>query len=183
MKKIDKVSFLIAMPQMSDANFKQSVILLLEDSSKGAFGLIINNPLSITLNQIGKDQQLECNDAIKNIPAYQGGPVQTELGWIVHDNNKVEEKQEILPGVYLSTSKESLEELLKNDSQQIRFFLGYSGWGIDQLNNEIKIGTWISTEANKEIIFNSSPKTIWNTVLKKMNIDPAGLIPGGESIN
>ena len=85
--------------------------------------------------------------------------------------------------MYLSTSKESLEAILKNGSPQTRFFLGYSGWGIEQLKNEIKIGAWISTEANKEIIFNSSPKTIWNTVLKSMNIDPSGLIPGGESIN
>ena len=163
------------MPQLGDPNFHRTVVLVLEHSAEGAVGLVLNRPAQVTLEELARGQSLTVTGALGREPVYLGGPVEPNRGFLLHDRTGVAEKQAIVPGVFLSETKDSLAELLGNGLGSVRFFLGYAGWGPRQLEQELAQGTWLFTEATPERVLKSEAGTLWDEVLRQMGVDPAML--------
>lgn len=170
--------FLIAMPQLADPNFKRSVILMLEYSAAGGMGLILNRPAPFGLREVAKSQSMAVSTERKADAVYFGGPVEPHRGFVLHDRAEIDEKEEIIPGVYLSVTLDSLEPLLTDDAVKFRFCLGYAGWGPKQLDKEIASGTWLFAEATKLAVLEVEALSLWETVLQGMGVNPAMLVLG-----
>jgi putative transcriptional regulator len=169
--------FLIAMPQLGDPNFHRSVILMIEHGSTGAMGLVLNRTAPLTLRELATGQSLKVSPHRAQESVFVGGPVEQHRGFVLHDRADLAEKMEVVPGLFLSVTKDMLGPLLADEDCRIRFCLGYSGWGPKQLEREISQGAWLFTEAAAEPALEGVPEALWDTTLRGMGVDPAMLVP------
>ena len=174
--------FLIAMPGMADGTFAGSVVYICEHTEKGALGLVINKPIDIKLKSLFEKVELELDRVdLAESPVYYGGPVQTERGFVLHEQLDDQEGRfssslRIPGGLEMTTSKDVLEALASgNGPTKILVTLGYSGWGAGQLEDEMGRNTWINVEAEPEIIFNTPVEQRYDKALSLLGIDPAML--------
>ena len=161
-KNYEKGSLLIANPVLPDPNFSRTVILLCDHDDQGSFGLVIN-----------RSTQLRAPDLFLNInilksyneKIYLGGPVsQSMVFFLCRSPSAAGKLDEICSGVYLGSNLETLESLyssLENPEQDIRFYLGYSGWSGGQLAEEMDQNSWLVQRANEQFIFLDSESLIW----------------------
>lgn len=161
-----KHHFLIAMPGLEDETFARSVIYMCEHSARGAMGLIINKPADISMRLLFDkvDLPLRREDLVPN-PVSQGGPVQTERGFVLHDPMVMEKTEESAGSVYASTlaipgglemttSRDVLEALSSGAGpRRVLITLGYSSWGEGQLESELGENTWLTVPASADVIF------------------------------
>jgi putative transcriptional regulator len=158
-----KGHFLIATPQLADPNFSRSMVLLIEHSQEGAFGVIVNRPVSKTVQEVWREIGSSPCDSQR--PIYLGGPVPGPL-MALHDRPSLAEL-EPAPGVYFSANKHSLDALVLDDDANCKIFVGHSGWDASQLENEIHQGSWRVLPATAENVFSASDE-IWETVSREM---------------
>ncbi len=156
---------LISEPLLSDAYFKRSVILITEHSDEGAVGFVLNKPLEIPLNEV------LAGFPEFNTEVYVGGPVAKDTVHFLHTlgnlvPNSVHVKDNIYWGGEFDVLKELIiEGLVKKD--QVRFFLGYSGWSPLQLEDEIKENAWLVADVDtKKVMF--ADKNIWKKTLENL---------------
>jgi putative transcriptional regulator len=171
--------FLIAMPQLGDPNFHRSVVLMIEHGEGGAMGLVINRAAPLTLKDLAKGQQLKVSAGRAADSVFVGGPVEPQRGFVLHDSDKIAEKHEVVPGLYLSVTIDALQPLLQDPIIRLRFCLGYAGWGPKQVEKEIAQGAWLYTEAEALPTLEGDPNQLWDSTLRGMGVDPAMLVTGG----
>jgi len=160
---------LISEPFMSDPNFKRSVVLLTEHGEEGSVGYI--------LNQVGN---LILNDVIPDLwearhPIYFGGPVAADTLHFIHRcYDKLQSGEEIGNGIYWGGNFETLKILLNTNaisSDEIKFFMGYSGWDTNQLSREIEQNAWMVGDVfDVNSIFGSDDEQLWRDVV--VNLGP-----------
>jgi len=170
---------LIASQTMGDPRFSHAVILLLTHDSTGAFGIVINRPieekpiadiLAATVN--GKDKKAD--PEIKgNIRIFAGGPVQPELGFVVHTPDYKGEGTITVPNIVAMTpTTEVLRDIGHHKGPAKYFFaLGYAGWGPGQLDDEIRHHDWFSTPGGPELIFDDDRSELWKHALARRTQD------------
>lgn len=150
-----------------DEMFGRSVILLVDHSTDGTMGLVLNKPLPLSLNDVLK----EFKD-ISNIPIYKGGPLSTDTLFYLHTLKDVEDSLQIGKGVYLNGDFDAIRRyiLQGNDIDgKIRFFLGYSGWEHDQLCQEIEENTWLIGSTSIASLMNEKGSAeLWKNVLGQL---------------
>lgn len=161
------------MPQLGDPNFQRSVILMIEHGEAGSMGLVINRAAPLSLGELAKGQSMKIAPAHVRENVFVGGPVEPQRGFVLHDCDAIEEKHEVVPGLYLSFTLDALQPLLQSDSSKIRFCLGYAGWGPKQLEKEIAAGAWLCTEAAVEATLDAEPDDLWDATLRGMGLNPA----------
>ena len=161
-KQYGKGSLLIANPVLPDPNFSRSVILLCNHNDQGSFGLVIN-----------RSSQLKATDLFSEIDilkshdekVYIGGPVSQSMVFYLYRSGKdVIGLDKICSGVYLGSNLETLESLyldIENPEENIRFYLGYSGWSGGQLDGEMEQNSWLVQDANEQLVFLDSVNLIW----------------------
>jgi putative transcriptional regulator len=171
--------FLIATPQLQDSHFHQAVVLMLEHNDQGSMGLVINHTAPLTFRELGRSQEIEVAASRRDDALFHGGPVEPYRGFVLHDSNRVDERNEILPGLFLSVTSDALTPLLLDPLANVRFCLGYAGWAAGQIEAEMKEGSWLFTEANRQAVLHEDPRQIWELVMKSMGIDPAWVMPSG----
>ena len=158
---------LISEPFLYDEMFGRSVILLVDHSTDGTMGLVLNKPLPLSLNDVLK----EFKD-ISNIPIYKGGPLRTDTLFYLHTLKDVEDSLQIGKGVYLNGDFDAIRRyiLQGNDIDgKIRFFLGYSGWEHDQLCQEIEENTWLIGSTSIASLMNEKGSAeLWKNVLGQL---------------
>ncbi len=164
--KPKKGHLLIAEPFMDDPYFKRSVVLLTGYSDDGAFGFILNKPLDITVNDVLKDfPEFEA-------PIFMGGPVQPDNLFYIHTQGEfIEESIKISDKLYWSGNFNQLKQMIENQEifpNEIMFFIGYSGWDFDQLENEIKEESWIISNAESKSIKDLNESDLWKKTLQQM---------------
>jgi len=159
--------FLIAMPGLEDASFARSVVYLCEHSERGALGLIINKPSDISLKKLFDKVDLSLGrEDLSNAPVFQGGPVQTERGFVLHDPMQSEEAPSeesvyastmMIPGgLEMTTSKDVLEALAEGAGpRRVLVTLGYASWGEGQLESELAENSWLTVGADQAVIFDT----------------------------
>jgi putative transcriptional regulator len=160
---------LISEPFLFDSNFKRSVILLCEcDDENGSLGFILNRKLEVNLSEV-----MEIETTL-SIPLYLGGPVQNNTLHYIHcDETHKSESVELGNGIYWGGNFEDLVPKLEMgilETEKYRFFLGYSGWGKGQLQEELDINSWIVAPATKKIVFGD----MTNGMLWKNTLDNLG---------
>lgn len=169
--------FLIATPQLLDENFHKAVVLMLEHGDHGSMGLVINRTAPLTFRDLGRSQELEVAESRRDDALFHGGPVEPFRGFVLHDSAAIEEKNEVMPGVFLSVTSDALTPLLLDADVKLRFCLGYAGWGPGQIEHELKEGSWLFTEASPEVVLHADPAKVWETVMKSMGFDPGWVMP------
>ncbi|MFM2073745.1 MAG: hypothetical protein RJB34_50 [Pseudomonadota bacterium] len=156
--------FLIAMPGLSDDLFGRSVVFLCEHSERGALGLVINKPSDIFLPHLFEKIELPMgrND-LHQTPVFQGGPVQTERGFVLHESLSASEGESIyastlsIPGgLEMTTSKDVLEAMASGAGpRKVLVTLGYASWAQGQLESEITENSWLTVAADPSVIFDT----------------------------
>ena len=164
-----KGQVLLSEPFMGDFYFGRSVILLAEHNSEGSFGLILNKSVRTKLSDALQDFPET------NIPIFLGGPVDANRLFFIHTlGNSIEGSIQVLDGLYWGGSIESVKELaLQNalNEKNIRFFLGYSGWGAHQLEGELKRNSWAITRATPYQIFHTKPRRLWKLLTHQLGFE------------
>ena len=157
---------LISEPFLRDATFGRSVILLVDHTDEGSMGLVINKQLPLFLNDIIMEFKY-----LDEIPLYKGGPIATDTLFYLHTLSDIPGSISISKGLYLNGDFDEIKkDILQGNkiSECIRFFLGYSGWDSEQLNNEIRENTWLVSEEEKSYLMKNNIKDMWRTALEKL---------------
>lgn len=163
----DRGDLLISEPYLADPNFERSVILLCEHDTNGSIGFVLNRLSELSLAEIIEDAPDE------EIPLFIGGPVQQDTLHFVHRSpHLMEEGREIAHGIYWGGDFDRLIELMGAGlvtAGEVRFFIGYSGWGSHQLSDELDANSWIvNKKTTPEYIFEYSHDELWRQVLSDM---------------
>ena len=174
----DKLSltnhFLMAMPSLADPNFAHSVTYICQHDREGAMGIVITQPLEITIGKIMEQLEIEIsNTSIAAQPIYLGGPVQSDRGFVVHKPlGNWESKLDIAEDIALTTSRDILEAIARGTGpSSMLFALGYAGWGPGQLEAEIAANAWLSGPATSEIMFATPSEKRWAAAAALVGID------------
>ncbi len=165
--KPEKGRLLLAEPFMEDPYFKRSVVLLAEyNKEEGAFGFILNKPLEITVNDIIKDFPEFY------APVFMGGPVQTDSLFYMHNQGEfIENSVKICDNLYWSGNYEQLKQMINDQlifPNEVKFFIGYSGWDYDQMLNEVEQESWIITENKYQTIRELNNDNLWHASLESL---------------
>jgi putative transcriptional regulator len=155
---------LISEPALQDFYFRQSVVLLAEHNEEGSFGLIINKPIQVKLNEVTKE--FPDFDA----QMFLGGPVKTDSIFYIHTVGElIQNSIKIMDGLYWGGEIESIRELMllnQLSSGDIRFFIGYSGWASKQLDRELKEKSWVVSNTHVDQVIRSNPKLMWSRFIR-----------------
>lgn len=162
-------TLLIAEPFLKDPNFMRTVVFLCDHQEEGSFGFVLNRTYEHTLNELMNDL-----DELK-LPVFYGGPVQMDTIHFLHQYpTLIPGSYEVLDGIYWGGDFETAINLIREgaiDVNKIRFFIGYSGWGSGQLNDELKEKSWLTAEATKKLVFHRKTDEIWREALKHLGGD------------
>lgn len=168
--KLKKGHLLIAEPSIiGDLSFNRSVILLADHNEEGSVGFIINKPLKYTIN----DLVPEIDASFK---IYNGGPVEQDNLYFIHNiPDLIPNSIEISNGIYWGGDFESTRDLInqgKVNKNNIRFFLGYTGWEAHQLENEMSSNSWIITHnVYENKIIGKSTTHFWKEKIMELGGD------------
>jgi putative transcriptional regulator len=154
---------LIAGPGLVDANFWRTVVLVVEHTDDGALGLVLNRPSETTVGEAVSELKplLDVDD-----PLYVGGPVQPSALIVLAQFERPADAALIAfndVGVLANGAQEDPDL----DVRRGRAFVGHSGWGPGQLDNELERGDWILEPARREDAFTSHPEALWESVLTR----------------
>lgn len=167
---------LLSMPQMSDPNFAQTVVLLCDYTDQGAFGFVVNRPMTDPAWQLIKTEPPVRIDP--DVRLWIGGPVDLERTWVLMSNAQgpEDEQREICPGVLLSVSRALTLELLQAPpTSRARVLIGYAGWGPGQLDKELAASAWLTASVDPGLIFGVPPDEMWETAIRRLGAEPAAL--------
>jgi putative transcriptional regulator len=162
-------TILISEPSLQDFYFARSVVLLAEHNEEGSFGIILNKPVNIKFNEI-----------VSDFPHYDGkvflgGPVSTKNLFYIHTKGDlIENSQRLSKDLFWGGNIEDVKILLDSkllDSNSIRFFVGYAGWTANQLNDELKIDSWLVAKANHKKLISYKPEEMWKNAIKDLGSD------------
>lgn len=166
MNAVDKGTLLIAEPFLKDENFRRSVVLLCEHDFTGTFGIAINRPTETAVADL--------LDGIGNheLKLFDGGPVGKDHVHFLHRlpshiSGGVPIADEIYWGGDLEEAKYAINSGIANENN-IRFYLGYSGWGESQLTDEMNEKSWLSIPAAQSLVFHPNCHIVWKDAVKRL---------------
>lgn len=167
--KPEKGCLLISEPFLSDMIFQRSVVLLIDNEGDGAFGVVLNKQVKTSFNEIVK------GFPAFNAPIYIGGPVAQESLFFIHNmGDEIPGSIEIMPGVFWGGDVEEIKQLIMMGMakpENFKFFLGYSGWDPNQLEEEMNNNSWVINSTNANQIFNADPNNMWEDNIKHLGGD------------
>ncbi|MDR0806775.1 MAG: YqgE/AlgH family protein [Enterobacteriaceae bacterium] len=170
--------FLIAMPTLDDSNFSRSVVYICEYHKNGAMGLVINKPVGDltvweVLDKLSIDPEPRVSNVHLNSLVMEGGPVATDRGFILHTpQQKFASSLQISNDVMITSSKDVLETLgTASQPPEALVALGYSGWDRGQLEKELLENSWLTVEADSDILFHTPIEQRWQAAARKLGID------------
>jgi len=166
--------FLIAMPNLLDPNFFHSVTYICEHNHLGAMGIIINQPVDMTLGDLMEQMDMPVNlPAVAAHPIYRGGPVDEEHGFVLHQPTGAWESTLPIGGdIAITTSNDIIRALF--DGQGPDHFLvalGYAGWGAGQLEQELLENAWLCGPADARVIFETPTEQRWEAAAALLGIN------------
>ena len=166
--------FIIAMPDLLDEHFNQSVTYICEHNEDGCFGIIINRKIDISFDEVIGQMKIEASAGLDHNKAiFHGGPVQQDRGFVLHKpigqwNSSLKINDELA----LTTSRDILEAIAHDEGpEQSIIALGYAGWSPGQLEQEIAANTWLSCPADERIIFNTPAEKRWQSAADIIGVD------------
>jgi putative transcriptional regulator len=172
-------SFLAAWPDLRDPNFAHSVVLMCQHDGRGAYGLVVNRLLGLSVADLVPEHPLLGKLAT---PTYLGGPVDhTQMQFLHRVPDRISGGVEISEGVYLGGEVEELAQELSRqqkapgeDADDVRLVVGYSGWSAGQLDGELAQGAWLPALADPRYVFEGEGEDTWRAVVRTVR--------GGDSL-
>ncbi|MEZ5534960.1 MAG: YqgE/AlgH family protein [Thiolinea sp.] len=165
---------LIAMPGMNDTYFDHTVTLICQHDEQGAFGVMINRPLQLTVGELLAQLDITVDDpGIAGQTALSGGPVQSEQGFVLHNGNREwDSTLHIDDNTSITSSKDILVDLASgNGPERFILLLGCAGWHPGQLEEEIKANSWLTCPADQAILFDMPYPHRWKGAASTLGID------------
>ncbi len=156
---------LISDPFLKDPNFRRTVVFLCEHLPEGSFGFVLNKKTDLLLNELVDDAEGV------DITVFEGGPVQKDTIHFLHRCPYKIGGVEVDNGIFWGGDFTKAVSLLKEkevDANDIRFFIGYSGWGEGQLDGELEEKSWIIRASSLSLVFNANTQQVWKTALQDM---------------
>ncbi len=174
---VEPGSLIVAAPDMLDPNFMHTVVLVVQHSAEGAYGLVINRPAAITLNVLLADHPILSQ---QRFPVHSGGPVGIDtLQFLQRVPAHVPGGVELAPGLLLGGELDALARYIESDpaeaQQHVRMLLGYSGWGARQLEAELASGAWVPAPLQPDWPFQPDGQLLWRKVLRSLGRHAQGL--------
>lgn len=161
-----KGMLLISEPFMIDPGFRRSVVLITEHDSKGTVGFVLNQPMGFTISEI-----MEKDFPYAEANVFRGGPVHPDTLHFLHTRGDlIKDCKEIFPGVYWGGDYETFAVLFMNNDiqeEEVKFFVGYSGWSAGQLVEEVKENSWIVAPCHPEDIF-MEDDDLWKKMIRNL---------------
>ncbi|MBR4390858.1 MAG: YqgE/AlgH family protein [Bacteroidales bacterium] len=160
-------NLLLSEPTMDDFHFGRAVILLIDhNESEGSFGIIVNKSLNVRLKEIVN--VFQDFDA----PVYLGGPVADDQIFFMHTlGDLIPDSFPIMDGLYWGGDTETLNKLISTGiatKENVRFFLGYSGWEARQLTDELKRNSWAVGKTDSQTLLSTPIETMWKTYVSHL---------------
>lgn len=161
-----KGDILLSEPFLMDNHFTRSVILVCEHNAEGSFGLILNSTLEIGITDL-----IETFPKIE-APVGMGGPVEQNQLFFIHKYGELKDCELVTNGIYMGGDYDELQAaILKGavKAEDIRFFVGYSGWGENQLKEELKERSWIVITPTEETdFFTVDDDHLWKRLVQNL---------------
>jgi putative transcriptional regulator len=179
-------SLLVAMPQVQDASFHKSVVLLVHHDDEGSLGFVLNRVSPVKIAEIFDGLSLSWwgdQEALADV----GGPVQPQLGTVLFTGDAAEPRElaaasELATGLSLTQHVGDLAQLASQPPPRFRLLLGYAGWGEGQLVEEILRNDWLVVPLEADLVFNGRKDDLWERSLRSVGVDP-GILPSWTSAN
>ena len=173
--------FLIATPSLDGSYFGKSVTYICEHNDHGAMGIVINHKTELTLTQLLNltEQKALVDIEHEDHLVMEGGPVSRDRGFILHTNQPGwSSSLELSSEIMVTTSKDILS-VIGNDKgpEKAIVALGYAGWSAGQLEEELESNSWLTLEADTELLFNVPIEQKWDKAIEKLGINIWQLSP------
>ena len=179
--------FLVAMPDMDDERFAESVILVVGHGGEGAVGLVINHELEelrfadiIDELDLGDpDSVIRLPEAIRQRAVMRGGPVERGRGFVLHSQDYHSgNSYRVAEGTSLTATLDVLKAMAFGPAPKAALFaLGCCGWGAGQLEDEIARNGWLTAPFSRALIFDTPVKDRYAAALASLHITRATLSP------
>ncbi len=176
-------TLLVSGPYLADPYFRRSVVLLCMHDDEGSFGLVLNRPIDMAVSDLMED--------MPTVPSSVGigGPVQSGNLFYLHTlGPRIEGSLKVVDDIHMGGDYDQLRAMLSAApklAKHVRFFVGYSGWGADQLNTEIEQRSWLIHPADKRVVMRSRTEELWADTLRTMGpaYAPLANFPEDPSLN
>jgi putative transcriptional regulator len=161
---------LIAAPTIGDPRFSHAVILMLRQDDTGAFGIVLNQPIEertvASLLDAAGDHEKGLDGSLQ---VFAGGPVQPELGFVVHSPDYRNPDTMTIGGeVAMTADKQILRDIGHHKGPaKALFAYGYAGWGPGQLEGEIAQNAWFTTTGDPKLIFDDDRGRLWDDAMAR----------------
>ena len=165
---------LVAKPNMGDPRFADAVILMVQHSADGAFGLFINKPiLDVGLAEIAEGFGITDIETSETAKAHFGGPVEPSLGFVVHSSDYSSASTiKITESVAVSGDASVFRDILVGEGpQRFVFVMGYAGWSAGQLEAELARDDWEIAAVDREVVLDADYGTKWQRALRQRLIE------------
>lgn len=169
--------FLIAMPDMQDQFFRESVVYICEHNADGAMGIIVNKPSPIMMDLLFDAAKTPTPERFHGQWVLMGGPVQVDRGFLVHTpTGSWESSLMVTDDIAMTTSRDIIIGLTQdNEVNKALATIGYSSWSAGQLEQELAANSWLSVPADMKVLFDIPYKQRYQAALKLLNINVANL--------
>ena len=162
---------LIAMPGMGDLRFEHAVVFICSHTDQGAMGLIINKPAEDVILSDLLDQLNIVADPPERgqVPVHFGGPVEGARGFVLHsaEYDSQLHSMKVSEAFSMTATLDILEDIaLDQGPEKALMMLGYAGWGPGQLEQEITMNGWLTTQADADLVFAADDGAKWASALK-----------------
>ena len=161
---------LVASPNIGDPRFARTVILMVRHDKEGAFGLIINRPVGErSISELLEAAGDSAAGIAGTVRVFAGGPVQPELGFVVHSAEYHRSETIDVDGrVAMTASREILRDIGQHQGPEKSLFaLGYAGWGPGQLEGEMARHDWFTTPEEPKLVFDDDRGGLWDEAMAR----------------
>jgi len=158
----DRGALLVATGASRDADFTQTVVLILDHDAHKTTGLVLNRPVRISLAEIFPGLTTRQT-------AWAGGPVLLGVNALLRTKTPPADADRVLRSVYLITDKPTLRHTVAAgiSSDSFRVYLGVCGWGAGQLESEIHRRLWHILPGSADLVFDEAPVTLWKRLSQR----------------
>lgn len=181
-----KGQFLVAMPDMGDERFRDSVIYMVGHGDEGAMGLVVNRPIedmsfADVLEELGineSDEAIHLPERVREREVLRGGPVQKGRGFVLHSPDYFREGNSyaVNDEICLTATLDVLKAMAyRNAPADAMFALGYCGWAPGQLENELALNGWLTVPYSRDLLFGTALNARYDLALSQLGITRATL--------
>lgn len=167
-------SLLVAAPELGDPNFERTVVLLIQHDDQGAMGVVINRPYGTApTGELLRRLGVNAGNVQGMTKLFYGGPVQPEIGMVVHGTDyALPSTRLVAQGIAVTSDPKVLADSAQGTGpHQAIPVLGYAGWAPGQLESELAQGAWLTLPADPALVFATGSAQLWRTAYARRGVE------------